>query len=350
MSEKISNAARIEWADFAKGVAMILVVIGHVIDFHNILCTFPAAFRMPFFFVIAGFFLNLNKWGSSENFKPFVTKLFNRLIIPYFIANFLWYPIWFFVCHEEGLLGYSFWGWTKVLPVDAFNAILSGNGNNGLVLIQMWFLPALFFAEIIFVVLWNRLNKFGVKIFALAVVIFSCIGLYIKDFVVLYFGIDIALVALIFLLSGIFIRKNNFVERIDLKIFVILTAIVIGVFFFNEHIDMNFRLYGNSILFYAGGIAGSLLVMKLSMLAAKVRGKFFTLIEDCGKETMLILVLHPIIANIFYEILAQNTDISPDNFLLNPAISFTATVLGVLIPLFIAKKFGKLPVLKHFCS
>ena len=86
------------------------------------------------------------------------------------------------------------------------------------------------------------------------------------------------------------------------------------------------------------------------MLAAKFRGKFFTLIEDCGKETMMISVLHPIIANIFYEILARSTDISPDNFLLNPAISFTATVLGVLIPLFIAKKFGNLPVLKYFCS
>ena len=79
------------------------------------------------------------------------------------------------------------------MPVDAFNAILSGNGNNGLVSIQMWFLPALFFAEI---------NNF------------SCIGLYIKNFVVLYFGIDIALVALLFLLSGIFICKNNFVDRI----------------------------------------------------------------------------------------------------------------------------------------
>ncbi|MBR0289980.1 MAG: hypothetical protein IJQ82_13475, partial [Selenomonadaceae bacterium] len=32
-----------------------------------------------------------------------------------------------------------------------------------------------------------------------------------------------------------------------------------------------------------------------------------------------------------------------------PAVIFTITLLGLLIPLFIAKKFGKLPVLKYFC-
>ena len=99
----------------------------------------------------------------------------------------------------------------------------------------------------------------------------------------LYFDVDIALVALIFLLTGMFIRKNNFVERMDLKIFIVLTVILLGAFLFNE-------------------------------------------------------------------ILARSTDISPDNFLINPAIIFTATFLGVLIPPFIAKKFGKLPVLKYFCS
>lgn len=330
---------------------MILVVIGHVVDFNALLCTMPAAFRMPFFFVIAGFFLNLSKWGASENFRPFVTKLFKRMIIPYFIANLLWYPIWFVACHKAGLLGYSFWGWTKILPFDALTAIFIGNANGtGLVLIPLWFLPALFFAEIIFVVLWNRLNKFGAKIFVLAVVIFSCFGFNVKNFVSLWFDVDIALVALIFLLAGILIRKYNFVDRIDLKIFVGLTAIVLGAFFFNEHIDMNFRIYGNAFLFYAGGIAGSLLVMKISMLAVKVRGKFIALIEDCGRQTMLILVLHPIIANIFYEIIVRAADIPPENLFVEPTIIFFATIFGTLIPLWIAKRFGKLPVLKHFCA
>ena len=55
-------AERIAWVDFAKGVAMILVVFGHVVDIEwNKLL---AEFRMPFFFIMAGFLLNFEKWGG----------------------------------------------------------------------------------------------------------------------------------------------------------------------------------------------------------------------------------------------------------------------------------------------
>ena len=61
MIEKISP--RIEWVDFAKGVVIILVVLGHAME-ENDLKNFFSMFRMPFFFVIAGFLLNLDKWGG----------------------------------------------------------------------------------------------------------------------------------------------------------------------------------------------------------------------------------------------------------------------------------------------
>ena len=162
--QKASPATRIEWADFAKGFVIILVVLGHVINPETNLYRFIFVFHMPFFFVTAGFLLNLNKWGSAQNFKPFVTKIFRRLIVPYFIAEILWYPIWFVVCHGAGYLPY--WNWCNEDPLRSLCAIFVGNGNGvGLILGQLWFLPALFFAEIIFVVLWNRLNKFGAEIF-----------------------------------------------------------------------------------------------------------------------------------------------------------------------------------------
>ena len=81
---------------------MILIVLGHVIerDYNK----FFAIFRMPFFFIMAGFLLNLDKWGGAENYKNFTLKLAKRLLLPYYIAEFLWYPIWFVVCHEAGYL------------------------------------------------------------------------------------------------------------------------------------------------------------------------------------------------------------------------------------------------------
>ena len=305
-------------------------------------------FHMPFFFVMAGFLLNVNKWGGAEKYNAFSAKLVKRLVVPYFLAELLFYPIWFVVCHEAGYLQYL-WGWTEVEPLEAFTAIFIGNGNSiGLVLGQLWFLPALFVAEIIFVKLFNRLNKFGAEVFALAVAICSLLGLFFGRLLILPLGMDIALAAQIFLLSGVLIRKYNLVERTGLKTCVALTLIFVFAFQFNERVDMNFRVYGNALMFYGGGLAGTLLLMKLSAL--ETGGKIFSLISSCGRQTMMILVLHPIIANIFYELLDDVTEIPPEEFFTEPIIICAATLLGVLIPLWIAKKFGKLPVLKYFCA
>jgi len=63
-------AERIGWIDFAKGVAIILVVWGHTVTDVDV-NKFFAAFRMPFFFVMAGFLLNLDKWGGGRKLQRF---------------------------------------------------------------------------------------------------------------------------------------------------------------------------------------------------------------------------------------------------------------------------------------
>lgn len=128
---------RIEWIDFAKGVAIILAVFGHAATYESIAGKFIYTFHMPFFFVTAGFLLNLSKWGGAENFSKFSAKLFKRLFVPYYLAELLWYPIWFVVCHEAGYLKYL-WSWNSLSPSQALSAVFTGNGNaSGLILGQL---------------------------------------------------------------------------------------------------------------------------------------------------------------------------------------------------------------------
>ena len=151
-------AERIAWVDFAKGVVIILVVLGHVIEEVSVVDSIQI-FHMPFFFVMAGFLLNLDKWGGAENYKAFTMKLVKRLLLPYYLAEILWYPIWFVVCHEAWQLHYL-WNWPAFNPFKALIMIFVGNGNGqGLLLGQLWFLTALFFTEIIFIKLYNLNNK-----------------------------------------------------------------------------------------------------------------------------------------------------------------------------------------------
>ena len=321
------------------------MVLGHVV--HGDLQKFIFVFHMPFFFVIAGYLLNLDKWGGVENYKKFSAKLVKRLLLPYFIAEILFYPIWFVVCHEAGYLKYL-WGWCKI---DSLNALLdifiSDGASNDLILGQLWFLPVLLFAEIIFIELYNRLYKASTEFFVAAIFLVAYVGFNVKNFSFLLLGIDIALAAQIFLLAGVLIRKNNLVERIDIKTYAVLTLILMLAVYLNSFVDMHSRRYGNALLFYAGGITGSLLLMKISALITG--GKIFSLISDCGRQSMMILVLHPIVANIAYDIIVDGFNFPKEKILTEPAVIFPVTVAGVLIPLFVAKKFGKRPVLKIFC-
>lgn len=339
-------AERITWIDFAKGFAIISVVLGHALDDDFSLCKLIYIFHMPFFFILAGYLLNLDKWGGAKNFKNFLTKLFKRLLVPYYLANILFFPIWFVVCHELGYLNY-FWEWCTYKPLNFFTEIFIGDGTN-LVLGQLWFLPTLFLTQIILIFFYNHLIKIGAKIFLFAVAIVSCVGFVIKNFFLLPIGLDIAFAMQIFLLAGILIRRHKVLDKMDFKLCGALILILLGVFYFNETIDVNTRIYGNPLLFYAGGLAGSLLLMKLSALMKG--GKIFSLISSCGRQTMMILVLHPIVANVFYELIAATTNFPPEEFFREPIIIFGATLLSVLIPLWIAERFGKLPVLKYFCA
>ena len=62
---------------------------------------------------------------------------------------------------------------------------------------------------------------------------------------------------------------------------------------------------------------------------------------------MMILILHPLFIATLYDVL-DAAKVNPEIFLTDARIIFLATAAGVLIPVLIAKKFGKLPVLKNF--
>lgn len=341
------SSSRIAWIDFAKGIAIILVVWGHTIVGDTEANKFFAAFRMPFFFVTAGFLLNLSKWGGAENFKKFAAKLFKRLLVPYYVAEILWYPIWFWAGHVMGHTAYirnEF-----LTPVNALCGIFIGNGNL-LALVPLWFLPALFFAELIFIRLHNRFAATSPEIFSLIIVALSYVGYLVGQFIFLPMSLDVALTAQIFLLAGVLIRKYNVVERLTFRHALILLNIFIWVFILNGKISMNARAYGDWFLLNVGGIAGTLLIMKFCVQASKVGGKFSTLMKFCGRQSLFVMTAHLIIAFAIYDLVVNFAGLPLELVRSLPTVIFAITLLGLLVPLWIAERFGKLPVLKIFCA
>lgn len=345
--EKILN--RVQWVDFAKGVAIILMVVAHVIWQGTNLIAFIYTFHMPFFFVMAGYLLNTEKW--SRRWEGFISKLGRRLLIPYFLANILHYPIWFIFCHCFGRL--AIYDWATRDPVEVILAFFVGNTYNigiWLILTPLWFLPCLFFAEIIFLKLNELFGKNPAKMIKIIILV-SLAGCLMKSLPIIL-GLDIALAAQIFIFFGNWIRKNNFLDRLNFGTCIIFFAIMFAVTYFNGRIAMHNRTYGNPILFYIGGIVGSLFVMKISMWLANLKNKACEFVKFCGAQSMSILVFHYALNAVTYNFTVA---IAPRNAelglrLLEPQFEFFIIACGILIPVWIAKNFSKAPVIKYFCA
>src|SRR5688500_482902 len=84
----LTMSKRIEYLDIAKGIGILLVVLGHN-DFEVISLFVQRliySFHMPLFFFLSGYFLN-----TAVPFFDFIKKRFNALLKPFFFTIFLIY-------------------------------------------------------------------------------------------------------------------------------------------------------------------------------------------------------------------------------------------------------------------
>lgn len=59
------NKSRIEYIDIAKGIGILLMVIGHMVSIFPIR-QFIFQFHMPMFLIFSGFLFNDKKWGGGR--------------------------------------------------------------------------------------------------------------------------------------------------------------------------------------------------------------------------------------------------------------------------------------------
>lgn len=70
---------RLIYLDFAKGVGIVLMVIGHI-HANDMLNKYIYAFHMPLFFIVSGMLYSENK-----TFIKLVKTRFRALVIPYIV-------------------------------------------------------------------------------------------------------------------------------------------------------------------------------------------------------------------------------------------------------------------------
>lgn len=220
--DDVESKIRNSTFDMMKGLAIILMVVGHRVS--NIYVVHLIySFHMPLFFLLAGFFYR------SKSIKIAVINDFKRLLVPYFFVGFI--TIIAMLAFEqkfsvEGMIeGLQTLLWAKAYKHTS--PIWGDLGNIG----AIWFLFALFWTKTIF----NVLNKFIQNIYWLGLLclVFSASAVIIDHYIIcLPFAILPGISALIFYFIGYYFHKIEAFTKVSKSrylVFICLLLWVLGV-------------------------------------------------------------------------------------------------------------------------
>ena len=248
---------RIEYIDVAKFLAMILVVFTHGVKESNFVA-FAFAFHLPVFFVLNGMTLKV----ENQKFGDFLVKKLQRYIIPMFGLGI--------IC----VLFDLFIKWLFNNPiVDHFILIGIANVINQVRLFAIWFLPALFFTDIILFG-FHRLAKGRLWLMGVLSLLLLGIGIIFNQFhnVALVWNFDAALFGTIFTYMGFAFHHPKlsgvytFLTKVRWRAILIGIALMVATYFISQysyedshrHLEMFSRYYLPYYLTLPNAVMGSL--------------------------------------------------------------------------------------------
>lgn len=296
---------RIQWIDIAKGIGIILVIIGHVSVNQNI-NNFIYSFHMPLFFIISGFL-----YKPKKDFEKHKAK---SILIPYFSFSIISFIYWITI--------ERFFREQEVSPLNVFINIFIARGDNESYIfnVVLWFLPCLFMTEIIFNFLINKTKSKYLKYIMFISSIIGFIFPKISD-IRLPFCLDIVFTAIAFYYLG-FLFKENIKNKflIFLQKGVIYCILLIGIILIVSLLStieqganmMNLK-YKYYLIFYVTAILGFYMVY---MISNKITINFLKWI---GKNSLYIMCIHEplkrIVIAIYSKIIGQNSELIRGNCL-----------------------------------
>lgn len=267
--------------DKAKGLAILLVMLGHI---NSPLGGVIYSFHVPMFFFLAGLFIKI-----GYSWKEYLKKGLDRLIIPFLIFG----AIGFLATLVKNVLLHR--------PIEPFSESLAGllywadsmhMHHYGFTL---WFLPALF---------WGRtLVFFGVKYIywhpAILMAVATVIAWLAAHYVTLPFGLDKALVALPWILMGYLFYQNrerwltvNWPYIFFLTLFIALFVYLGGL----PHLDLATKNMGNPLQSIPYSVAVIFLLTwslyKFNHYTGYWTKRYLNVLIQFGQNSMLVLVLH----------------------------------------------------------
>ena len=318
---------RNEVLDIAKGIAIILVVFGHCIQFGNgleflergtffddWLFKIIYSFHMPLFMMVSGYFYFFTL--TKNSFKGLIVSRINKILVPIFVWGGL-----FTVVTIIGKGGES----------NVINVIISYVKYS---ILSLWFLWAVFWCSLI-VLFVNRFFKDNIFVYILG---------FIVTFVItdsLNFSVYKFMYP--FFVGGYLYSKNK--EKIDKKILSVkVEHLLIGLFVLYILLIFNFerssfiytsgytiiginminQIYINLFRLFIGLFGSVFILLLINFLIKKYGYRKVYLISKLGKESLGIYI----ISGYLILILSRFTPDLKLNYLINIVETFAILVLS----------------------
>ena len=339
-----NESSRIDWIDAAKGLAIILVIIGHSLSHDQLGTTIKGciySFHMPLFFILSALTFKLS--ADSGQFLSKTEKAFRHLVVPVLLTYALKYRITVVMANHldwTAFLARRFNSLTfaSCSPVYIQKAKIFGIGF-------LWFLVALFVGRTLFDYLHLKLKDDKKLIIATAVC--TILGLAAVKIQALPLALDIALACMPFFYFGYYLKSckisenNRKIAIYSLLIWII--GIIISNFWTDQdkyfYLDVAQRIYPLVPLCYIIAAAGTLLISCGSIFLTDRFSKLSKPLIYIGKYSLYLLCIHYL--DVLFKSIWNSTGTSIGDCLIRLALDLLLLAAFVKLAELIKHRFGK---------
>lgn len=286
---------RLLWLDSAKALAMIAVVFSHEFSSIEPLVLFCNSFMLPLFFMCSGFCLSPGKYRMNE----YVKRKFRSLLLPYFALGLIVSLLHIGISDIDEV----------VLNIE--KELFSWQ--------TLWFLPVLFFADIILYGFLSMSRKKLVVNVSVGLVSLLLGIVFCKLGFSIFVNLCVVPIAIFYLSVGYEIKRLVLIKTVSNKLILGSCTLVSGLFIMvltKENLVLIFNdILPISKLAFSTMEGGGIMLILSSIITPPILQKLHVnihLLVYIGKNTMVIFAFHmpvffysqayirPIFTNQFY--------------------------------------------------
>lgn len=288
----------------AKGIAIILMVIGHA-EAPELVTNFIYTFHMPLFFMAAGYFFSRKYLDDPWSF---ISKRIKGLYFPFLKWSFLYlilHNIWF----QLGILNETFGNWTggvthpytlKSALVRAVMIVTGMSGYDEFMAGAFWFFRGLLVASIVFLLLYKLIDS-KTRLSPTAAVIIICLTMMAFTGLRCWFHLKITTIpnggwretwGIFFFGVGVLFRIYQ--DRIPLKWWLALPIFLFLCFSAKMHFSgmNNGAKIQDLLTLPLTGILGFIFIYYLSNKIDSRNNKIRDLLVFIGNNTLYVFIFH----------------------------------------------------------